>query len=83
MGNKCCGSRNKPEEKTEKISEYTTKYTSKDISFSKDQSEKRKRKGICPYCQSKVTIPENLKYIECPLCREKSMQDGCTTSLYK
>lgn len=82
MGNKCCGSRNKPVTKEDKDSEYTTKFTSKDMSESK-LSSKPEKTGVCPYCRYKIMIPENLKYIECPQCKEKSMQDGCTTALYK
>ena len=91
MGNKCCGNRNKPEQNQEKSSEYTTKHTTKDESFTKDPATKsstkvssttKERKGACPYCKTLIPIITNLKYLECPSCKEKSLQDGCTTTLY-
>jgi hypothetical protein len=82
MGNKCCGNRNKQNEKTEKDSEDTNKYTSKEA-YEAELTFKREKKGKCPYCSSDLVITENLKYIECGFCKEKSMQDGCTTTLYR
>ena len=83
MGNKCCGGRKKPDEVIEKDSEYNTKNTSKDTVCTKDTTAKKERQGMCPYCRKKITIPDNLKYIECTFCKEISMQDGCTETLYK
>lgn len=79
MGNKCCGNRKKNLEKQESNSEYTTKDTSKENT----EGPKKGKSGLCPYCNTLVSIPLNLKYIECTQCREKSMQDGCTNTLYK
>lgn len=84
MGNKCCGNRSKPHEKPEKkTSEYTTKQTEKERAETKDTNTKKERNGSCPYCQEKIPILDNLKYLQCPICKERSMQDGCTETLYK
>lgn len=79
MGNRCCGNRKKHSQKDEENSDWTTKYTSQ----GNTERLRNGKSGLCPYCQTVIEIPLNLKYLECSKCREKSMQDGCTNTLYK
>ena len=83
MGNNCCGNRNKAPETTENFYDLNTTTSTKSPDGKKERETKAQRKGECPYCKTGIFIPFNLKYVECGNCKEKSMQDGCTNTLYK
>jgi ribosomal protein L37AE/L43A len=83
MGNNCCGNRHKKPENDDHSTDWTTRNTTKDSPSTKSIPPSMEKTGECPYCSSKIQIPFNLKYLECSHCKEKSMQDGCTTTLYK